>query len=103
MRPLSQHLLGGFGNVGEGMALQLTRDRRRILWLAHESAPKNVTAVDVTNPRKPAVILQTDLPHARMRSNNLDVVGDVLVIAYQTSAPGLTPAGFEGWRISTIR
>jgi hypothetical protein len=54
-----------------------------------------VTAVDVTDPRKPVVILQTDLPHERMRSNNLDVVGDVLVIAYQTSAPGLTPAGFE--------
>jgi len=95
MRPLSQHSLGGFGNVGEGMSIQLTHDRRRILWLAHESAPKNVTAVDVTDPRKPAVVLQTDLPHERMRSNNLDVVGDLLVIAYQTSAPGLTPAGFE--------
>lgn len=95
MRPLSQHLLGGFGNVGEGMSIQLTRDRRRILWLAHESAPKNVTAVDVTDPRKPAVVFQSDLPHERMRSNNLDVVGDVLVVAYQTSAPGLTPAGFD--------
>ncbi len=95
MRPLSQHLLGGFGNVGEGMSIQLTRDRRRILWLAHESAPKALTAVDVTNPRKPAVILQTDLPHERMRSNNLEVVGDMLVVAYQTSVPGLTPAGFE--------
>ena len=54
-----------------------------------------MTAVDVTNPRKPVVILQTDLPHDRMRSNDLDVVGDIPVIAYQTSAPGLTPAGFE--------
>ena len=95
MRPLSQHSLGGFGNVGEGMSIQLTHDRRRILWLAHESAPKNITAVDVTDPRKPAVVLQTDLPHERMRSNNLDMVGDILVVAYQTSAPGLTPAGFE--------
>jgi len=95
MRLLSQHLLNGFGNVGEGMAVQLTRDKRRILWLAHESAPKNLTAVDVSNPRKPAVVFQNDLPHERMRSNNLDVVGDLLVVAYQTSAPGLTPAGFE--------
>ena len=55
MRLLSHHALDGWGNVGEGMSIQLTRDRRRILWLAHESAPKNVTAVDVTNPRKPAV------------------------------------------------
>ena len=95
MRLLAQHPLDGFGNCGEGMAIQLTRDRRRVLWLAHESAPKNVTAVDVTNPRKPAVLVQTALPHERMRSNSLDLVGDLLVVAYQTQAPGLTPAGFE--------
>jgi len=77
------------------MAIQLTRDKRRVLWLAHESAPKNVTAVDVTNPRKPSVLVQTALPHERMRSNSLDLVGDLLVVAYQTQAPGLTPAGFE--------
>ena len=69
MRLLAQHPLDGFGNCGEGMAIQLTRDKRRVLWLAHESAPKNVTAVDVTNPRKPAVLVQTALPHERMRSN----------------------------------
>jgi len=95
MRLLAHHPLDGFGNCGEGMAVQLTRDRRRILWIAHESAPKNVTAVDVTNPKKPSVVVQTDLPHPRMRSNSLDLVGDLLVVAYQTSAPGTTPAGFE--------
>ena len=95
MRLLAQHPLDGFGNCGEGMAIQLTRDRRRVLWIAHESAPKNVTAVDVTNPRKPTVLVQTALPHERMRSNSLDLVGDLLVVAYQTQAPGLTPAGFE--------
>ena len=95
MRLLAHHDLHGFGNCGEGMAIQIARDGRRILWLAHESAPKNVTAVDVTDPRKPAVIFQSDLPHAEMRSNSLDVVGDLLVVAYQTSRPGLTPAGFE--------
>jgi hypothetical protein len=95
MRLLAQHPLDGFGNCGEGMAIQLTRDKRRVLWLAHESAPKNVTALDVTNPRKPAVLVQTALPHERMRSNSLDLVGDLLVVAYQTQAPGLTPAGFE--------
>ena len=95
MRFLSQHPLDGFGNVGEGMAIQLTRDRRRVLWLAHESAPKNVTAVDVTNPKKPSVIVQTSLPHDRMRSNSLDVVGDVLVVAYQTQELGARPAGIE--------
>jgi hypothetical protein len=95
MRLLGHHALDGFGNCGEGMALQRTRDGRRVLWIAHESAPKNVSAVDVSDPRKPALITQTELPHARMRSNSLDLVGDLLVVAYQTSAVGLTPAGFE--------
>src|SRR5262249_866008 len=95
VRLLAHHPLDGFGNCGEGMAIQKTRDGRRILWIAHESAPKNVTAVDVTNPKKPALVTQTDLPHNRMRSNSLDLVGDLLVVAYQTSSPGLTPAGFE--------
>jgi hypothetical protein len=94
MRRLAQHDLGGFGNVGEGMVIQLARDGRRVLWLAHESAPKDVTAVDVTDPRKPAVILQTDLPHRDLRSNSLDMAGDLLVVAYQTKTTGLTPAGF---------
>jgi hypothetical protein len=95
MRLLAQNDLGGFGNVGEGMVIQLARDGRRVLWLAHESAPKNVTAVDVTDPRKPSVILQTDLPHGDMRSNSLDLAGDLLVVAYQTKAAGAKPAGFE--------
>src|SRR5262245_25495223 len=95
MRLLAHHELDGFGNVGEGMVVQLARDGRRVLWLAHESAPKNVTAVDVTEPRKPSVILQTELPHRDMRSNSLDLVGDLLVVAYQTARVGLQPAGFE--------
>ncbi|HXJ83422.1 MAG TPA: hypothetical protein VMS64_32645 [Candidatus Methylomirabilis sp.] len=95
MRLLAQHELGGFGNCGEGMVIQLAPDGRRVLWLAHESAPKNFTAVDVTEPRQPSVIVQTDLPHREMRSNSLDLVGDLLVVAYQTSAVGAKPAGFE--------
>jgi hypothetical protein len=95
MRLLAQDDLGGSGNVGEGMVIQLARDGRRVLWLAHESAPRNVTAVDVSDPRTPSVILQTDLPHGDMRSNSLDLAGDLLVVAYQTKTVGLTPAGFE--------
>ena len=41
------------------------------------------------------MLVQTALPHERMRSNSLDLVGDLLVVAYQTQMPGLTPAGFE--------
>lgn len=101
MRLLAHHELEGFGGMGEGMAMQATRDKRRILWLAHEAAPKNFTAVDVTDPRKPKLVVQTELPHARMRSNSLDVVGNTMAVAYQTSGVGLKPAGFDLFDIST--
>ena len=87
MRLLAHHELDGFGGLGEGMAMQLTRDGRRVLWLAHESAPKNFTGVDVTDPRKPRMVVQTELPHMKMRSNSLDVVGDIMAVAYQTRRP----------------
>ena len=95
MKLLAHHELQGFGGVGEGMALQKTRDGRRILWLAHESAPKNFTGVDVSDLRAPKVVVQTELPHKDVRSNSLDVVGDTLAVAYQTSRTGLKPAGFD--------
>src|SRR3954469_25870669 len=98
MKLLSQHTLNGFGGMGEGMSLQLARGGRRILWLAHESAPKNFTAVDVTDPRKPKVIVQTELPHKSMRSNSLETSGDLMAVAYQ-GAPGLR-LGFEMFDIS---
>jgi hypothetical protein len=75
MKLLAHHELGGFGGLGEGMAMQQTADGRRILWLAHEAAPKNFSGVDVTDPTKPKLIVQTELPHAKVRSNSLDVVG----------------------------
>jgi hypothetical protein len=100
MTLLAHHELAGFGGLGEGMAMQQTRDGRRILWLAHESAPKNFTGVDVTDPRNPKVVVQTDLPHAKMRSNSLDVVGDVMAVAYQTSGVNIQPAGFDLFDIS---
>ena len=103
MRLLAQHSLNGFGNCGEGLAIQLAKSRRRVLWIAHESAPKNVTAVDVTDPRKPVLLVQTDLPHDKMRSNSLDVVGDLLVVAYQTQAPDMKPAGFEIFDVADPR
>lgn len=99
MKLLAQHTLNGYGGMGEGMSLQV-KGERRILWLAHESAPKNFTGVDVTEPRKPRVIVQTDLPHAKVRSNSLEASGDVMAVAYQVSAPGLKPAGFELFDIS---
>src|ERR1700676_5683026 len=92
---LGHNALEGFGGMGEGMSMQLAKDGRRILWLAHESAPKNFTAVDVSDPRQPKVILQQDLPHRQMRSNSLEICGDVMAVAYQTATTGKTPAGIE--------
>ena len=100
MKLLAHHELNGFGGMGEGMSLQKTSDGRRILWMAHESAPKNFTGVDVTDPRNPKVIVQTELPHAKVRSNSLDVVGDLMAVAYQTQTVGMQPAGVDLFDVS---
>jgi hypothetical protein len=97
---IAHHELGGFGGMGEGMAVQVAKDGRRIIWLAHESAPKNFTAVDVTDPRKPKVVVQTDLPESFMRSNSLELSGDIMAVAYQTQKAGQKPAGFELFDVS---
>src|SRR5205085_10357209 len=97
---LGHNSLDGFGGMGEGMSRQLAKDARRILWLAHESAPKNFTSVDVTDPKNPKIVSRADLPASHMRSNSLETVGDIMAIAYQTKDPGLKPAGFELFDIS---
>src|SRR3954471_5685810 len=101
MTLLSQHELDGFGGMGEGMSMQRAKDGRRILWLAHETGPKNFTGVDVSDPRNPKMVVQTELPGAKMRSNSLEVVGNTLAVAYQTSARGAKEAGFELFDVST--
>lgn len=100
MTLLAHHELGGFGGVGEGMGLQITKDGRRIMWLAHESAPKNFSGIDVTDPKNPRLIVQTDLPHMQLRSNSLDVWGNILAVAYQTKIVGLKPAGVDLFDVS---
>jgi hypothetical protein len=97
---LSHHDLGGFGGMGEGMAVQTAKDGRRIIWLAHESAPKNFTAVDVSDPRKPKIVCQIDLPQSFMRSNSLELTGDIMAVAYQTQKVAQQPAGMELFDIS---
>lgn len=100
MTLLSHHELDGFGGMGEGIAMQQADDGRRILWMAHESAPKNFTGVDVTDPKNPRVIVQTELPHMKVRSNSLDVVGNLMVVANQTKEVNMKPAGFDVYDIS---
>ncbi len=102
MKLIAHHDMGGFGGVGEGMGMQKTKDGRRVMWLGHEAAPKNFTAIDVTDPRNPKMIIQTELPHGKMRSNNLEVFGDTMFVAHQIRGDrGMTPAGFDIWDIAT--
>src|SRR5256884_9907166 len=75
MKLLSHHELQGFGGIGEGMGMQLARDGRRILWLAHEAAPKNFTAVGGAHPKKTPVGGETQAAHAEKGSHPLDAVG----------------------------
>lgn len=100
MTLVSHHELEGFGGMGEGIAMQQADDGRRILWMAHESAPKNFTGVDVTDPKSPRVIAQTELPHMKVRSNSLDVVGNLMVVASQTKEVNMKPAGLNIYDIS---
>ena len=100
MRLLSHNLLNGYPNIGEGMAIQATKDGRRIMWLAHESVV-DFTAVDVTDPREPVVILQQMLPHPKMRSNSLALVGDTMYVAHQTQEWGLPDSGMVIYDVST--
>jgi hypothetical protein len=57
MKLLAHHTLDGFGGMGEGVAIQCLPQGRRVLWIAHENAPKNFTPVDVTEPRAPRVLV----------------------------------------------
>jgi hypothetical protein len=96
---LAQCDLAGHGNGGEGMGL-LARGARRTLFIAHESAPINFSAVDVTDPAAPRLVHQTRLPHDQVRSNSLALCGELLAVAYQTARPGGAPAGLEIFDVS---
>ena len=100
MRLISQSDLGGFGNGGEGLALQATPDGRRIIYVAHESGPKDFTALDVTDPSEPIIVAQTEVVHDQVRSNSLDMVDDLLLVAYQGATTGVEPVGMGIWDVS---
>ena len=100
MRLISHDDLGGFGNIGEGIDLHQASDGRRTLYLAHESAPKNFTSVDVTDIKNPKMLAQTDLKYPHLRSNSLSIWGDTMLVAYQSQAPGQPGVGMEAFDIS---
>lgn len=95
MKLLAHDTLIGWGGIGEGMSIQEASGGRRIMWLAHEGPPKNFTGVDVTDPKNPKVIVQRDIANDCVRSNSLEVCGDIMAVAYQTRAePGTLAPGF---------
>jgi hypothetical protein len=98
MNLLARCELGGFG-CGEGIGLYASRGRR-FLFVAHLAAPKNFSVIDVTDPRRPRVLAQVDLPHDQMRSNSLSLFDDTIAIAYETRVPGMKPAGVEFFDLS---
>ena len=102
MRLISHHDLNGFGNIGEGMHIHRTRDGRRILYLAHESAPKDITSVDVTDIANPRVMVQTEHEYPHLRSNSLSIVGDTMLVAYQSLNPGQPGTGMGVYDISNV-
>ena len=97
---LARHDAGGAPNLGEGMAMKVTRDGRRIIYIAHENAPVAFSIFDVTEPSKPKMVWQLPLPHKDVRGNSLAMRGNILLMAYQVHKPGLKPAGFQVYDIS---
>src|ERR1700744_1465923 len=74
--------LNGAGKGGEGLALRQYPDGRRILFLAHESAPMCFTVIDVTQPENPKVIAQVPVEAAFARCNSLGVSGTTMAVAH---------------------
>ena len=77
-----------------------TSSGRRVLYLAHESAPKDFTGVDVTDLANPKVVVQTDLDHSHLRSNSLSILGDTMLVAYQSQQHGQPGTGMGVYDIS---
>jgi hypothetical protein len=100
MRLVGHSDLNGNGNGGEGLALTQYSDGRRILFLAHESAPLCFSVVDVTNPAVPKVATQIPIVSTDVRCNSLVLSGRTLYVAHQTLKVGLPNAGMRIYDVS---
>ena len=101
LKLIAHHTLDGAPNIGEGTAMKVTADGRRLLYLAAESAPTAMTILDVTDPRDPRVVWQLPTEHDKVRGNSLALSGDTMILAKQVSDFGMSPAGFHVFDIST--
>lgn len=99
---LAHNNLGGHGDGGEGMAIQILNGRR-ILYIAHEETKYCLSILDVTNPRDPELLSQLPSPNPGVtRCNSLGLSGNVLVVADQTNYPGQKPAGMWVLGVSNL-
>jgi hypothetical protein len=101
---VSHHPLSvGKSDGGEGLAIQLRPDGRRILYLAHESQRTCLSVIDVTRPEAPELLNQIPSPAPEItRCNSLGLSGNVLLVANQTLKVGQKPAGMWVLDISDV-
>jgi hypothetical protein len=92
--------LNGAGKGGEGLAIQQYPNGQRVLFLAHESAPMRVSAIDVTKPEDPKVVAQLPVEAAFVRCNSLGVSGTTLAVAHQAEKAGQQYAGIDVYDVA---
>ena len=100
MRIIGHSDLNGAGKGGEGLALRRYPDGRRVLFLAHESAPMCFTVIDVTRPEDPKVIAQVPVEAAFARCNSLGLSGTTLAVAHQVETVGQPHAGMDVYDVA---
>jgi hypothetical protein len=92
--------LGAGPNAGEGLAMKITPSGRWLFYVAHENPPMAMSILDVTDPTKPELVYQAEVPHNDVRGNSLAIHGDTLLLASQCRVPGQQPAGFTVFDLS---
>ena len=95
MQIIGRSDLNGAGKGGEGLALKRYDSGRRVLFLAHESAPMCVSVLDVSQPEHPLVITQIPVEAPYVRCNSLGLSGNILVVAHQTDKVAQDYAGID--------
>ncbi|HEV2302908.1 MAG TPA: hypothetical protein VGR91_15180, partial [Stellaceae bacterium] len=100
MQIIGRSDLGGAGKGGEGLALKQYPGGRRVIFLAHESAPMCFSEIDVTEPTAPKVLKQVPVAADFVRCNSLGLAGGTLVVAHQTEKPGEPHAGIDVYDVS---
>ncbi len=92
--------LNGAGKGGEGLAMHQYPDGRRMLFLAHESAPMCFSVIDVTKPEDPKVITQVPVDAEFLRCNSLGLSGTTLAVAHQVDKIGQPNAGMDVYDVT---